>query len=1235
MKRLHPTIVLILVGFFLFAAPAGAQQYNESNDFSYALKLFNEGFYDISARQFSTFVNNYPSSDKLADAKYYLAESLYRIKEYPNARVEFQSLAVTFPDHERAPYAWKMVGELYRILENHKDAAKAFETVKVLYPDHSLAPPSLLKAAEAYIAEDMFTQADRLLKEFLDRYVNSPEYPEGHLIYGVLLAKKGEFEQAAGRFERAIALSKDNAIAVRANLGLGNVYRKLGLLNKAANYYQNVIQINAGGQTGFEAIVSLAKIHQDMGEWDKAIALLERHKKNFVGDANQFQLGVALAQSHFFKRDYPAARRILENLPTSSLQNSQRQLIHFYTAACFQEEGKTARAIEAYEQVIRMADQDTTRTEYAPASYVNMIKLYLRNANIQKAHQYLTEFARTYPARSLQDNSEIDDLYVALIEKAFETGNISFATTQLQKFINEFPGSHLMDELLYTAGNAFFESGDFSQSRDYFSRLIRNYHCSENSEEAREKLNFINNYLVPEHAVGVSELARLIHKMLSGDDRTRILLDLGIIYLKDLKDYQAAAQIFEQCKSQTSDSAIVGAALYYLSESYMAQARIDAFPHLPQNELYQKAVQNLKLAMEYREHAPYPDSLMFRFLVWTIPPENSNSPKTLEFWTHFEKSFPTSALLPQARLRIAEISAANGDTARAIDYLDKIIASGKAQAQGSHGSFMVGKAYWQRAEILERNGKRQSAIETLKDFLRNITPHPYEARAYWRLAEFHAGIGDYASAAKFLERLLQLYSYTGFARNAPGQIVDYYISAGDYINAFSYIQSQLKDIPPMMDPIVKHYRSAPNVNFYFYAGKARYQVKEYQQARSDIIQYLALSGNPHFRPEAFYLLGKIAAEEGSDESALLYFSLISATESPFFFNKANEIAADILFTNGNYSEARKKYESVIPTTNDINQKIYLEAQRLRCLVNEGDAKQFGAEYSGFQRNYKNHPELDSYLASVEFEQGKNDYFNKNFDRALNHFSTILKKYKNSGYADDALYYQGLCYTTLNKVDDALNRLTKFLKDYPNSLLLGDVYNSIANLYIRGEKTDLAMGALQKAVETASTPESERNAVANLIRLYKNLGMWDNALQLSRQYVDKFPNADDIIDKKILIGICLTNLNRYSEAVDYLKQVKFEATSEQEPEVQFYIGEAYFNAGRYEEAIGEFVKIPLLSKKTKLQWEASALYYSGQAYEKLARLDDAVRMYKEIVERPGILLELKREAQRRIDFLTNQ
>ena len=184
-------------------------------------------------------------------------------------------------------------------------------------------------------------------------------------------------------------------------------------------------------------------------------------------------------------------------------------------------------------------------------------------------------------------------------------------------------------------------------------------------------------------------------------------------------------------------------------------------------------------------------------------------------------------------------------------------------------------------------------------------------------------------------------------------------------------------------------------------------------------------------------------------------------------------------------------------------------------------------------------------------------------------------------------------------------------------------------YISGEAN---ANDFKKAVESASDPETRKLALANLIILYRDLGLWDGALSMARTYVEEFPDAEDIIDKKIIIGSALIQLNRYSEAVDYLRDLKFQANSEQEPEIQFYIGEAYFNAGQYENAIREFVKIPLLSKQTKLQWEASALYYSGQAYEKMGRRTDAIRMYQEIVDRPGILVDLKKEAQKRINQL---
>ena len=58
MKYSHANHVLTVIFFLLAFAVSGiAQQKSESDDFSYALKLYNEKFYDLAAQQFSRFEN--------------------------------------------------------------------------------------------------------------------------------------------------------------------------------------------------------------------------------------------------------------------------------------------------------------------------------------------------------------------------------------------------------------------------------------------------------------------------------------------------------------------------------------------------------------------------------------------------------------------------------------------------------------------------------------------------------------------------------------------------------------------------------------------------------------------------------------------------------------------------------------------------------------------------------------------------------------------------------------------------------------------------------------------------------------------------------------------------------------------------------------------------------------------------------------------------------------------------
>ena len=122
MKRLFT--ILTLCFFLANTGVVLAQQYSESNDFSYALKLYNENFYDVAAQQFSTFINRYPNSERQADARFYYADALFKLGQFDNARVEFQGLAVGFPENARAPRAWEMVGKSYEKLGKAEEAAK-------------------------------------------------------------------------------------------------------------------------------------------------------------------------------------------------------------------------------------------------------------------------------------------------------------------------------------------------------------------------------------------------------------------------------------------------------------------------------------------------------------------------------------------------------------------------------------------------------------------------------------------------------------------------------------------------------------------------------------------------------------------------------------------------------------------------------------------------------------------------------------------------------------------------------------------------------------------------------------------------------------------------------------------------------------------------------------------------------------------------------------------------------
>ncbi|RMG62962.1 MAG: outer membrane protein assembly factor BamD, partial [Calditrichaeota bacterium] len=1193
-RWLLPVVLGLIVGS---ASPAPAQQYNEANDFSYALKLFNEGFYDIAAQQFSTFINRYPNSGQLADAHYYLGESLFQQGDYANARVEFQSLAVGFPQHERAPQAWKRVGECYRKLKNWSEAAKAFETIKILYPDHPLAPEGLLEAAQIYLQTDQLARCEQALREFLDRYVESAAYPQGRLLYGRLLEKKGQLEAARVQYQKVLEITGQSGYRIQATLGLARVQRKLGFPGRAADALKQVVAASPADKQVYPAVLELAGIYLDQNQPENALAVLKDASARFTSAAQKRGLARLKVAAQFMAGDYFAARQEAEKFVED---DSLGSLFRFYLAACLQEEGQIDRAVQQYSRALPQLEQSGF-TAYARQARLNLIDLYLSRGNVAMAVPLLEKLT----AKTLWPD-EVERRVNALILAAIGKGQLALGEQWNSRLLRSNPHSPFRDDLAYALGKAYFLNRQLRQAREKLSQFTGTYFASEWADSAQFYLDFMTRHLPGDQQVGLTRLTGLLGELLMDEPRDRLLFELGQIYLNELKDYPRAVQIFQQTLKYATDSLAQARSHYYLSEAYLRWWELSRFRKQASDSLREKAAFALKQAMIFLNQAPHPDTLVYRYLNYGLDQQATPPDRLMEFWQHFVVTYPRSKLRGKALLKLADLSLATGDTTGALGYLDQA-----AEAGGS--ASLSGLALWKKAQVLAGQNRLDEAVATLKQMLLNYPHHSYQARGYSVLASWLEKQGDYLGAAQAWERLHQQFDYFNQASFAPMHIAQNYLAAGEYQKALAFAEPLVARQKPASDWVLRHYSRLMQADLYYFAGKGYFHTGDFVRARQYLFAYLQYAPEKTFADAAYFHLGKMAYQEHDYDAALLHFSFVKARPDSPYFREARELSAEILFQQNKYAEALQIYDQLLKLNgSDAGAALNYSTRRLMCLLHEGRSSEFQKGLARL-RKQKSTPELQNALAAIEFEQAKISYQAKNFDAAIRHCETILKKYKKSDYADDALYYMGLCYTTLNRAEKALDKLSRFIKTYPDSPLLGQVYITMGNLYYRGEKNELALDAFRKALDVARDAPARRAAMTNLIKMYQDLGLWDGVLKLARQYVEEFPRAEDHFDKRILVGIALSRLNRYAEAVDYLKKLKIEASSEQEPEIQFYIGEAYFNAGQYENAIREFVKIPLLSRKTKLQWEASALYFSGQAYERLGRKQDAIRMYQEIID----------------------
>ena len=123
-----------------------------AEDGAQALRLGEEGQYDLAITQLESLIARFPDGEYTANAYYWLGQ-VYAAKANPDFEKARQALAQVisyFPEHSKVPDAAYALGKVYHTLGDCERATDLLQQVVDQYPGKSAA-----KLAETYLRESV------------------------------------------------------------------------------------------------------------------------------------------------------------------------------------------------------------------------------------------------------------------------------------------------------------------------------------------------------------------------------------------------------------------------------------------------------------------------------------------------------------------------------------------------------------------------------------------------------------------------------------------------------------------------------------------------------------------------------------------------------------------------------------------------------------------------------------------------------------------------------------------------------------------------------------------------------------------------------------------------------------------------------------------------------------------------------------------------------------------------
>lgn len=1190
------------------------------DDFIYAKRLLTEGYHEVAIGQFRAYLAKYPESPQAPDALFAIGQAQVALKDFRAAAETLAQFEARYPTHQLVDQARNQLADSFISLRDYESAAGTFQRLAFFNPTSSLAPAAQYRAAELWIESGDHKKGRELLYKFMEDFPASDRRLSAHLLLVESFHKSGDTQRALEEAERLFRNFPTGELTPEAYFVKGRLQEEVGQFQLAEETYSKLTQISSDSAWVPRAQTRLAEFAVMRGEIDKASELFKNASSRLRSGAEKNSTLLRHTEILIDFQRYDAAQPVLAEFITASADSAQLLQYFFAQGLIYEQHHDFQKAVQAYERAIALhpeIENSFNQKNFSwrwprQRSFLHAAACELNLDHPDRALAFCAAYRKEYRGAS----GQLADLVLwqeAEIRRQAHQ-DFSSAARLYQQIIDDIPASPMVDDAQFQLAATYEMMGEKQRAIREYRRLIEIYSASEHYLAAESRLRLLEEFSPRDGDDSFNAMTALMAKIAAGEFSGNVKLELGKLALQR-RSFEEAISLFRETLAQQPDAEKTQAALFHLGKTYALMGERAALRQENEAHAFRDSAAIALAGALSGDGAEDAGVLLARVRFHSR--EKITTPEHLAQLDSALAQHPENQQLDNLRLWAAQarMSFAMSDSlqsSRIILTLQKLAALEKSPL---HNEAVFSLARWQ-LQLRDTT----AAMQTCGQLVTSARQDIFIPRAILLRADMLAGLRRYDAAADALKEFEQKYFYSAAVDSTRLRRTRLLMLAGRYQAAIEAMESSRAGLD----------FSEGRNGFTLERARAYTAAENYPLAIRAYLQFL--HEQPQAPEAAKTLLAaaqltakvgaRVLAKNYAEECIRRFSGNVEAVEAKYFL-------ADLQFGDGQFEAARTLYNDVARESADNQKKQRAAKQSLLCVYKTPNGAVSEADLKAFQKSYPNDKEA---MAELQYAAGEHALMNKDFETAVRFFNTLRKDYKDtpSGILGD--YGLGKSLLMQNKAKDALEILTDVPRRYPDHPFLSTVYLGLGDFYQSQQQWDNAIPSFNKVIADSAFDSNYRLAVRSLINCYDRLGLWDRALGYMRGYLARFPDDEYAFLIKMQIGSFLINLMQYDDAIAHLRKLKPFADIQTEPEIQYYIGKSYMNAGRFELAIPEFLRVKYFSKPTKLPWDVTALYEAGICFMRLKDYEKAKNLFSRIMREQGAESNFGRFAKDKINEL---